>query len=349
MDRATWLNTNHADSMVEYVLRSASVISKGEPWMPMHGTPRKLRLIALAACREAWWPGFPPDARHVLFLAHKYAQDDNEKSRGQILIKAQRLVHKARSDAERTGNGVDIRYLDAVSGTVVIDDDLPTSIRRTLALAARLKTSPGLANTTYLCPWQADLIRTIIGDPWEDIPWPSRLCWTCRGYGTTLGAGPDRGNPECGTCNGNGRVKQPWLTPDAVRIAQGVYRDCLLRRGSIEGNGYLDRAMLGVLADALEEAGCPDQRVLDHLRGTRRTVPQMVKAGSNCPVCGSFRTWFRSGVHFDHMKKCKDCDAASWVPDEEYTIPARTIEIAYHVTGDWVVDRLLSEEYQPDV
>jgi hypothetical protein len=45
----------------------------------------------------------------------------------------------------------------------------------------------------------------------------------------------------------------PWITPAAVSVAQDIYD----RR---------DFAALPVLADLLEEAGCPDQSVLDHCR-----------------------------------------------------------------------------------
>jgi hypothetical protein len=45
----------------------------------------------------------------------------------------------------------------------------------------------------------------------------------------------------------------PWVTPAAVEVA----RDCYDRR---------DFAALPVLADLLEEAGCPEQAVLDHCR-----------------------------------------------------------------------------------
>ena len=35
----------------------------------------------------------------------------------------------------------------------------------------------------------------------------------------------------------------------------------------IQASGHLDLALLGVLAKALEEAGCQDQDILGHLRG----------------------------------------------------------------------------------
>jgi hypothetical protein len=51
-----------------------------------------------------------------------------------------------------------------------------------------------------------------------------------------------------------------WLTPTVRAIAQVAYREHILPQGQ------LDAGHLGVLADALEEAGCSEWVVLDHLR-----------------------------------------------------------------------------------
>jgi hypothetical protein len=50
-----------------------------------------------------------------------------------------------------------------------------------------------------------------------------------------------------------GHPTPPWLSPDARRVAQAI----------AEGHDWVG---LPVLADALEEAGCYDTRILDHLR-----------------------------------------------------------------------------------
>jgi hypothetical protein len=52
-----------------------------------------------------------------------------------------------------------------------------------------------------------------------------------------------------------------WNEGTVGRLAEGVYDDRRLPEGT------LDPASLAVLADALEEAGCTDQTILDHLRG----------------------------------------------------------------------------------
>jgi hypothetical protein len=52
-----------------------------------------------------------------------------------------------------------------------------------------------------------------------------------------------------------------WLTPTAKSLALTAYEERRLP------SGELDCPRLAVLADALEEAGCTEEAVLDHLRG----------------------------------------------------------------------------------
>ena len=52
-----------------------------------------------------------------------------------------------------------------------------------------------------------------------------------------------------------------WLTLAVVDLAQAIYED-------------RDWAALPVLADALEEAGCTNRDILDHLRGPERFTRQ---------------------------------------------------------------------------
>lgn len=51
-----------------------------------------------------------------------------------------------------------------------------------------------------------------------------------------------------------------WLTDTVVRLATASYEERLLPQG------HLDPMRLGVLADALEDAGCNNREVLGHLR-----------------------------------------------------------------------------------
>jgi hypothetical protein len=52
-----------------------------------------------------------------------------------------------------------------------------------------------------------------------------------------------------------------WITPTVTALALAAYAERALPSGT------LDTVRLGILADALEEAGCDNQTVFDHLRG----------------------------------------------------------------------------------
>jgi hypothetical protein len=62
------------------------------------------------------------------------------------------------------------------------------------------------------------------------------------------------------------RIDWLWRTPDVIALANAAYECRDLPTGT------LDRAHLGILADALEEAGCTEQAILNHLRGPDRHV-----------------------------------------------------------------------------
>jgi hypothetical protein len=55
-------------------------------------------------------------------------------------------------------------------------------------------------------------------------------------------------------------IEAVWLTPTVTNLAATAYGERILP------SGELDAARLGVLADALEETGCTESAILDHLR-----------------------------------------------------------------------------------
>jgi hypothetical protein len=57
-------------------------------------------------------------------------------------------------------------------------------------------------------------------------------------------------------------VSPAWLTYTVLRLAQAAYEDRSLPAGTLHA------ARLGILADALEEAGCTAVEMLGHLRGS---------------------------------------------------------------------------------
>jgi len=70
--------------------------------------------------------------------------------------------------------------------------------------------------------WQCDMLREIFGNPFRSIS------------------------------------ITPWLTPDVLALARGIYED-----------GAFDR--MPILADALQEAGCDNDDMLNHCRDADAT------------------------------------------------------------------------------
>jgi hypothetical protein len=52
-----------------------------------------------------------------------------------------------------------------------------------------------------------------------------------------------------------------WITPTVLDLARSAYDERIMPSGELEP------ANLAVLSDALEEAGCDDEDILNHLRG----------------------------------------------------------------------------------
>ena len=56
------------------------------------------------------------------------------------------------------------------------------------------------------------------------------------------------------------RLDPAWRTPDVLQLAQAAYEHRALPAGTLEAERLL------LLADALEDAGCTNTDLLDHLR-----------------------------------------------------------------------------------
>lgn len=120
--------------------------------------------------------------------------------------------------------------------------------------------------------------------------------------------------------------REKWITPTASSILQRV----------IEGNeGKGDYGLLPYLADALEDEGCTNIQVLEHLR-----------ASKDCEACNGTRKEFR-------MKSAKAYSSPiGWIDKTSGLLPIPMIEVdcpackgtgrvyELHVKGCWVVELL---------
>lgn len=138
-------------------------------------------------------------------------------------------------------------------------------------------------HSQYSNEYRADLLREIVGNPFDPVRL-GRECTRCNGKGhvkTYRRENREFGGTEvvadssyCKGCLGEGRVgKRDWITADVLRLANDAYDS-------------RDFSSLPILADALEDAGCDDRRILDHLRG------------GACDFCGgSGRTLSVKAIH----------------------------------------------------
>jgi hypothetical protein len=114
-------------------------------------------------------------------------------------------------------------------------------------------------------PRCADVVREIAGDPFLPVEL-GHECPRCQGeglwYEQIFGAyqNNDKRERRCEMCLGDGRIGRRELrTPDVLALVNAAYHDR-------NADGTLRADGLAILSDALEEAGCNDERILDHLR-----------------------------------------------------------------------------------
>jgi hypothetical protein len=152
------------------------------------------------------------------------------------------------------------------------------------------------------------IIRDIIGNPFRPIEpvhdrYGKKTCPVCEGSGSGEVSGyyfSDDDMGPCEECGGRGVVYGDipaafWLTPLVTSIATTIYQE----------RTFDD---LPILADALEDAGCDNERLLGHLR--RRTKGHVQACGTQYRGCAP------------------DCPQ----------------QIGPHVRGCWALDLVLGKE-----
>lgn len=98
---------------------------------------------------------------------------------------------------------------------------------------------------------QAALLREIVGNPFRQFVWTDRIS-----------GAPSHRDFDAGDLRPHTILRRHWITPTVQAMAEHAYQE-------------RDFAGLPAIADALEEAGCEEQAMLDHLRS----------AGPHCRGC----------------------------------------------------------------
>lgn len=224
MNEQEWLASKDPQKMLQLLMRSSVVTASDLPNYIIND--RKLRLFACACARLGGYTHSEMD-RDAVVYAEAWADGG----------------HPVEDRRQGFHAGANWCILDS-------------AIQAAMRWAEPRRGSPSLQQ-------RADLLRCVVGNPFRPVTLPLRPVWS-----NVHGAGA--------TC--------PWITPQVVFLAQAAYEerpgrtckkcngfgkkwddrggdgwfDCPNCRGTgtVE-DGHLDPVRLSILADALEEAGCP--------------------------------------------------------------------------------------------
>ncbi len=196
---------------------------------------RKLRLAVCACCRRVWPHLTDARCREAVALAERYADGlADEADRRSASAAAEEALGALTGPAARAARCAWRCLADDADALAAYTDAAESAAWATAGPGEEANfgtsTDPaGFPNYAAERRAQVPLLRCIFGNPFKEVAVePAWLAW------------------------GGGAV---------VRLAQAAYDE-----RDPEG-GALDAALLGVLADALEEAGCTDADLLNHLRG----------------------------------------------------------------------------------
>ena len=293
-------------------------------------TERKLRLWACACVRQCWdgtvCPRCGGDGKPISGddWERENGECDTCRGTGKVGGLTDKRSREAVLVAERYADGLateeELARAHVAAGKVSL---MPHSPPFEVELAWRcagdisgLVANSGLPRwfsvSTKLAATQCALLRCVAGDPWR----PKSI----RGKFAI----PSQGVPFVGTANGkdiSGGYWENWdhETPQRWLAWQGGVVRRLAQR-AYEGR---DASLLPHIADNLEEAGCVDQDILNHLRGLAR-----------CWAClgeGGEKTNYAMGDKKLYLT-CLICSGSGWVPSP-----------CHAVRGCWAIDLLLGK------
>ena len=303
MTESEWLTCEDPVAMLRYLTDRPQQVASGHRRNPHHPGDRKLRLFACACCRYEWGL-MKPVCRTAIATAEELA--DGNTTQGAMYDASESVRNLLNSEYEPTITGDRNRYL-ALAAFLVASQ----THRQNVAECAQ--TSLG-----YLCrafpeahSRFAPLLRDIIGNPFRPVESPrSKACQCSNGWRDELGYSRQ---DVCPRCWGTRKFTAPWLTPTVLSLAQAAYEER-------QADGTIDPIRLMILADALEEAGCDDEIILDHLRGLY-----------GCDLCEGVMVIYETEA-LTSRRQCPKCSGDGLLPPPP------------HFRGCWAVDLVLGKE-----
>ncbi len=244
MNESQWLISTDVQAMLKH-LHTIRSTHNSQP------SNRKLRLFGAACCRSVWHL-LREDSRLALEAVEDEC-DGHDSSRSSALEGAgadqneYNAIYQQTIDAMASGLLAGWNATDAVcelTQDIGLGADVEQIFRSVYRACEHGRGHvPNMVGWQNKTAWAAPILREIVGNPFRTMTLP--LSWIC-----TLCEGGGRNCPNCGGM-GNGCQ---WLTQTVMTIARSIYD----RRAFDE---------LGALADALEDAGCDNEFVVNHLRG----------------------------------------------------------------------------------
>jgi hypothetical protein len=192
---------------------------------------RQLRLYGCACVRRIWRLLADPYSTHAVEVAERFADGQANDTEREEAYEAARGVAEAIMDFEEYHGGYSAALAAQATADEVSVEDLP--------LFAAGSYGPG---------WHAAMAAAEADGPGAAAREEAAQAAILRDLFPFRAVAVDA-------------AWRSWQGGTIPRLAQAAYDERLLPAG------LLDNARLAVLADALEEAGCSDSLVLDHLRG----------------------------------------------------------------------------------
>jgi hypothetical protein len=233
---AEWLTATSPERMLEYVWRHHRRTR-------LRGCRRQLRLFACACCRRAWHLLPQRQLTRALQVCERYADG---RAGGAERSAARAEAHEAAGRAGAIPRGMAARGVWCAAEANALSAACGA---HTYAANARMHEALAAAGDLHSAregrPLTAPESRAVAGPAIHAER--GRHCLLARDiFGNPFR--PVAINPAC-------------LTTQVVALAQAAYDQREMP------SGHLAPDRLAVLADALEEAGCTDQAVFEHLRG----------------------------------------------------------------------------------
>jgi hypothetical protein len=307
MDQARWLSTDNVDAMMDSLLAGGAAAGP-------HPGRRRLLLFA-AACVRRGWGRLPHEARQAVIAVERSA----------VGLWAHLARHERASEgwqpyACRTHGAANLLYAAGrpAGPEIGLAATIAASSAACLAGEQWGKGSPR--------PGQAQAARDIFGDIYAGAG-GQPLGHGDEGHGwrtpqvlslAEAAVGGRRWRGRCPAGCGGIAVAGPQDRGGDFRVGSRGCTGCG-GAGTLEGQGFMDPLRLAVLADAMEEAGCAEERLLAHLRGRDWCPRCLGRAG------GGPHGW-PAGL------PCR-CKGDGWV------------DAGPHGLGCWAVDRAMGLDY----